>query len=177
MSDQHTSVRRSRAPQLLSTILFVAALIFAAAAAYIWYLDDHEQTPEAPVPTVQDGIYGLVNVLDAFKHAGLDADYGRTPPTAKANQLDVPGQNLRLGNTNVFVFIFNGATPAEAVAARKSAFQQIDPATLTLTTPSGRDVSQGKPLAAWEGGNVIVIMIGGDAKAQADVQRVIEGFH
>ena len=176
MSDQHTPGRRNRAPQLLSTIFFVAAIVFAGAAGYIWYLDDQDQQPEAPVPTVQDGVYGLVNVLDAFKHAGLDADYGRTPPTASTNQLDVPGQNLRVGETNVFVFIFNGATPDEAHKARATAFTQIDPATLTLTTPSGRDVTQGESLTAWEGANVIVIMVGGDATTQASVQKVTEGL-
>ena len=96
MTDQSKPTGARRGSQLLSTVLFIAALGFAAAALYIWYLDDADSGEDPPPPTVENGVYGLVNVLDALKDAGIDADYGRSPATSTSNQLDMPGQNLRV---------------------------------------------------------------------------------
>ena len=176
MSDQSSPASRRNGPQILSTVLFIAAIGFAAAAVYIWYIDDSQSNDEPPVPTVEDGMYGLVNVLAALKDAGLDADYGRSPATAKSNQMEQPGQNLKVGDANVFIFIFPGGDPAAATAAREAAFASLDPATMTLTTPSGNDVSNGETLSVYQGGNIIAVLVGGDAELQAEVQEVIEGL-
>jgi hypothetical protein len=176
MSDQSKPTATRRGSHILSTVLFVAAIGFAAAAVYIWYLDDSNPGTEPPIPTVENGVYGLVNVLDALRHAGIDADYGRSPATATSNQLEMPGQNLRVGDTNVFIFIVPGADAAAAATARESAFAGLDPATMTLTTASGSDVSRGEPLTVYEGANVIAVLVGGDAALQNDVADVIEGL-
>ena len=179
MTDHRTPsprpARRS-GPQVLSTLLFVAAIGFAAAAVYIWFMDDSNESNEPPVAPVEAGRYELVNVLNALEDAGLEADFGRSPATAGTDQMDAPGQNLQVEDTNVFIFIFSGADAETAAAAREAAFARLDPATMTLTTPSGNDVANGQPLAAWEGANVIAVLIGGDAELQAQVQDVIEGL-
>jgi len=174
--DQSNPSVAHRGSHILSTVLFVAAIGFAAAAVYIWYLDDAGNDDEPPVPSVESGVYGLANVLEAFRSAGLEADYGRSPATATANQLEMPGQNLRVGDANVYIFLFPGSEASPVAAARQSAFEQLDPDTLTLTTLSGTDVSDGKPLTVYQGANVIAVLVGGDPDLQQQVQDVIEGL-
>nr|MBA2776634.1 hypothetical protein [Chloroflexia bacterium] len=94
MTDQSSSLQRRRGPHILSIVLFVAALGFAAAAVYFWYSDNVENDDERPAPTAAAGMYSLVNVVTALDEAGLEVDYGRSPATANANQIDPPGQNL-----------------------------------------------------------------------------------
>jgi hypothetical protein len=165
-----------RASHILSMVLFVAAIGFAAAAVIVWYRDQSSPDNETTPPTAEAGVYGLINVLTALQDADIEADYGRSPATAASNQLDQPGQNLRVGETNVFIFIFPGADAASATAARESAAASLDPATMTLQTTSGQDVTNGEPLSIFEGANIIAVMVGGDADLQSDVQAVIEGL-
>jgi len=176
MTHQATRTPRRNGPQILSTLLFVAAIGFAAAAVYIWYMDDANEPDEPPIPTAEAGRYELVNVLDALKDADLEADFGRSPATARTTQIDRPGQNLQVEETSVFIFIFNGADAEEAAAAREAAFAGVDPATMSLTTPSGNDVSNGEPLSVYQGSNIIAVLIGGDEDVRAQVQDVIEGL-
>lgn len=167
---------RRNGPQLLSTLLFVAAIGFAAAAVYIWFMDDSSDSDEPLASTVEAGRYELVNVLNALEDAGLEVDFGRSPATASTDQLDAPGQNLQVEDTNVFIFIFNADDAEVAASAREAAFTDVNPATMSLTTPSGNDVSNGQPLTAYQGANIIAVLIGGDAELQTQVQAVIEGL-
>lgn len=168
MTHQATRSPRRNGPQVLSTLLFVAAIGFAAATVYIWYMDDANESDEPSVPTVEAGRYELVNVLNALEDGGLEADFGRSPATASTDQLGQPGQNLQVEDTNVYIFFFSDAD------AREEAFAGVDPATMTMTTPSGNDVSNGEPLSAYQGANVIAVLIGGDEDVQAQVRDVIE---
>ncbi|MGI8963597.1 MAG: hypothetical protein ACR2GI_03755 [Thermomicrobiales bacterium] len=176
MTDQSSSVQRRRGPHILSIVLFVAALGFAAAAVYFWYSDNVENDDERSPPTAAAGMYSLVNVVTALDEAGLEVDYGRSPATANANQIDPPGQNLEVGDTNVYVFFFAGADASVAGLAREQAFRGVEPATMTLQTASGNDVSDGQPLTAFEGANVIAVLIGGDDELRDQVREVIEGL-
>lgn len=176
MTHQTTRAAKRSGSQVLSTLLFVAAIGFAAAALYIWYMDDATELNEAPVPTAVAGRYELVNVLDALEAGGLEADFGRSPATAKSSQLDTPGQNLRVEDTNVFIFFYSGADAQSAIAAREADFADVEPAMMTLTTPSGSDVANGQPLMAYQGANVIAVLIGGDEALQLKVRDVIEGL-
>jgi hypothetical protein len=162
---------RRRGAQILSTILFLAAIGFAAAAVYLWYTNEEAPDVSRPTPTVTPGFYTLSGVLDAFTSAGLDGDYGRSPATVKSNQMDPPGQHLVIEDRSVYIFIFSGGAGERAEAA-----QDLDPATMTLTTPSGRSFSEGETLTIAQGSNVIAVLVGGDEELQAEVQRVIEGL-
>lgn len=176
MTEHPKSATRRSVPHILSILLFTAAIGFAVAAVYLWYMDAAEPDDERPIPTVTAGMYGLVNVLAAFEDAGLEVDYGRSPATANSNQIDPPGQNLRVEDTSVFIFVFTGADASIAGGAREQAFGGVDPATMTLQTPSGADVSNGEPLTAFEGANVIAVLIGGDEELQGEVRDVVEGL-
>lgn len=169
--------RTRRGSHVLSTVLFVAAIAFAAAAVYLWYYDDTGNTNEDNLPSSETGVNGLVDVLNDLKAADLDADYGRTPSTASSNQIDRPGQNLRVGDTNVYIFLYPGADAASATAAREADANNIDAETMTLTTPSGLDVANGEPLTVYQGGNVVAVLVGGDEELQATVRTVIEGLN
>jgi len=168
--------KRRRGAQILSTILFLTAMVFAGAALYIWY--NEEESPETTLsaPTATPGLYTLVDVLNAFREAGLESDYGRSPATVKSNQMTPPGQHLIIEGQSVYVFIFPDADAESAAAAREAAAQDLDPATMTLKTPSGQSFGEGETLTVSEGGNVIAVLVGGDDELQARVRDVIEGL-
>src|SRR5690348_2227259 len=121
MRDQHAKPSPRRGSQLLSTVLFVAAIAFAALAVIIWFRDDAGPDREPPIPTATAGRYDLANVLSALEAQGLDGDFGRTPATANSNQIDTPGQHLKVNGQSLFVFIFPGANAETAIAAREAA--------------------------------------------------------
>lgn len=177
MTDRQPAASGRRRSHLLSTILFVAALGFAAAAIVLWFFDDTDNDPEPPVPTATPGMYGLVNVLQALEDAGLDGDYGRSPAAADSNQIPTPGQHLKVNGHSVYIFIFTGTDAGAATEARAATGARIDPATMTLKTrTSGADVTGGEPVTVYEGANVIAVLIGGDRETQELVQAAIEGL-
>jgi len=167
-----------RGAQILSTILFLAAIGFAAAGIYIYYFNDEDQPPERSIPTTTPGLIELADVVQAFKQAGFDADYGRSPPTADSNQIDTPtpGQHVLVEGQSVFIFAFSGADPASARVARETAATDLDPATMTLATRGGQAIGDGETLRIFQGSNVIAVLVGGDDDLAADVQGVIESL-
>lgn len=167
---------RRRGAQILSTLLFLVALVFAGAAIYIWYIDDEPSDNAPPVPTATPGLYTLADVLTAFKEAELDGDYGRSPATVKSNQMTPPGQHLIIEDQSVYVFIYPSGDAQTGAAAREAAAQDLDPATMTLTTPSGQSFSEGETLSVSGGSNVIAVLVGGDDELQTQVRDVIEGL-
>lgn len=166
--------RRRRGAQILSTLLFLVALGFAAAAIYIWYIDEEPSDTLPPASTATPGLYTLADVLNAFKGAGLEGDYGRSPATVKSNQMNPPGQHLVVNDQSVYIFIFPSGDAESAAAAREEAAQDLDPATMTLTTPSGQSFSEGETLTVSGGSNVIAVLVGGDDELQTQVRDVIE---
>jgi hypothetical protein len=174
MRDSQSSARSRRRSQRISTILFIAALVFAAAAVVIWIIGDAGPDRDPPVPTAIPGQYNLANVLEELEAAGLDGDYGRSPATVESSQIETPGQHLKVEGQSLWVFLFTGPN---GVANREAAGAALDPATMTLLTPtSGNDVTDGAPITIAQGANVIVALVGGDPALQAAVQDVIEGL-
>jgi hypothetical protein len=173
---QPSQPRRRRGAQILSTLLFIAAMVFAGAALYIWYIDEESPDSAPAAPTATPGLNTLADVLAAFKDAGLDGDYGRSPATVKSNQMSPPGQHLIIEDQSVYVFIFPSGDAQSAAAAREEAARSLDPATMTLTTPSGQSFGEGETLTVSEGSNVIAVLVGGDEELQARVRDVIEGL-
>lgn len=177
-SAQGSGRRRSarRGAQILSTFLFVAAIAFAGAALYIWQTEDDDPDQTPPIPTSTPGRNGLADVLGALEGAGLEGDFGRSPATVKSNQMDPPGQNLRVEDQTVFIFIFTEGQDLSAVDAREAAMADLDAATMQLTTPSGRVVSEGETLSISSGSNVIAVLVGGDPDLVATVESTIENL-
>lgn len=159
----------------LSTILFIAAILFAAAAVYLYFMED--SSPDGPVaPTAEAGRNEFATVINALKDAGLDdVDPGRY--TATADQLDQPGQVIEIGDVNAFVFIYPDADPAAAVAAREADAADLDPETLQLTARTAeRPLNEDMETHVFQSSNVIVVLAGGDEDLVGTVQDAIESL-
>jgi hypothetical protein len=157
-------------------VLFIAAIGFAAAAAFVWYRDQSNDTDEPSVPTAEAGVYGLINVLTALQDADISADYGplsshRDIQPARPAGAEPPGWRYQCLH-----LYFPGRNGAAAAEARAAAAANLDPATMTLLTTSGQDVTNGEPLTVYQGANIIAVLVGGDAEMQTQVQNVIEGL-
>lgn len=177
MSDPTTTSARNRerrGANILSTILFIAALIFASGAVYL-YLNQDEQSEGPPRPNATPGLNQFATVIDGLRNAGLSAKPGRY--TAQANQLDQPGQIIEVDGVNLVVFLYPDANGDAAIAAREQDAEDLDPATLNVTsTESERPLSEGNDLHIYQGSNVTAILIGGDQELQDNVKQVIENL-
>lgn len=165
-----------RGAQILSSVLFVAALGFAAVGIYLYFFTGEETPREPTIPTTTPGRNGLADVIRAFDSAGLDADYGRSPATADTSQIGTPGQHVIVNDRSVFIFTFPGANADAARAAREEAAVAVDPTTMTLATRGGQRIGEGETLRAFQGSNVIGVLVGGDDALAAQVQAVIESL-
>ena len=172
MRQQSPRSRRSPVAQMLSTILFVAAIGFAGAAIYLWYTGDDNDGPEPP-PAAEPGDAELANVVAVLQSDEPDWDYGRTNTTARSSQFSQPGQLLTLGDVNLYVFIFAGNTPEDRIAAREEAVASADPAGMELKTPSGEPIGEGQTLHMAHNSNVITILVGGDQALADQVEESI----
>lgn len=160
MRNQRLRPRRSRNAQILSTVLFIAALGFAGAAAWIWYTEDDSDGPGTPPPAQTSGEVDLAQVLMVLNDPDGDWDYGRSPAAAHTDQMSPPGQHLKQGDHSLFVFIFPGPT---GVSDREAASAQIDLDSMVIATRSGTVMNDdGEQLHMSEHGNVITILVGGD---------------
>lgn len=166
-----TGVRRGS--HIFSTVLFVAAIGFAAAAGYLYLQDRNAPAPRVP-PTAEPGHNELGSVVESLKKGGVNADYGRG--TGKSSQLSQPGQMITIGDDTLLIFIYNAGEKDSAVQEREADAGHIDAATMTLTTPSGRDLRGAKAVHVSAGSNVIAVLISDDATLAANVQSVIEAL-
>lgn len=173
-STQSSRPTERRGAHLLSTVLFIAAIAFAAAAVYLYVTDD--ATPAGPArPAAEDGRNEFQHVVGGLNDAGLKAQPGRY--SAEANQLTQPGQTIEVEGQNLFVFIYPDADGAVAVADREADAADLDPATLELKSRSAeRPLSEGGELHVFQGSNVIGILVGGDDELVQKVQEVIESL-
>lgn len=170
MRQQSSRPRRSPVAQMLSSILFVAAIGFAGAAIYLWYTGDDNDGPDPP-PTAQPGGAELASVLTVLQNDEPDWKIG--PTSGRSNQFVPPGQSLELGDVSLFVFIFSGDTPEDRIAAREAAVASADPTTMELTTPSGEPIGEGQTLHMAHDSNVITILVGGDQALADQVEQSI----
>lgn len=170
---QHTPrPRRSRVAQILSSILFVAAIAFAGVAVYLWYTDDDDNEP-GPPPTAVTGKAELANVLNLLQDTNENWDYGRT--AARTDQLDPPCQLLKLDDIQLCVFVFSGNSPEESIAEREQAAEQVNLDTMEIATASRSEIlSEGETLHMAQASNVITILMGGDDALADQVAGAIE---
>ncbi len=177
---QNSSIPEPRRPSRtwasrLSTILFIAAILFAAAAVYLFVTEDN--SPDGPIPpTAAAGRNEFATVINALKDAGLEnVDPGRY--TATADQLEQPGQVIEIGDVNAFVFIYPDADPQAAVAAREADASDLDPATVKLSSRTAeRPLNDGLETHVFQASNVIVVLAGGDDALVSTVQNAIESL-
>lgn len=154
---------------LLSTALFVAALVLAAIAIWMYIDQRNSSEHQPPPPTAQAGFNNLASVVGALDKQGLKPNYGRN--TANTAQLTQPGQSVTL-NGKLVLYIFVYPSPA----AREQDAEHLDPATLKLVRLSGTEIPITGTAQVSQGSNVIAVYTGGDAATAAKVQQAIEGL-
>jgi uncharacterized protein (DUF2345 family) len=161
---------------ILSTLLFVAAIGFAAVAAWFYFDERRDQPEENIPPTAQPGQHNLASVVTALQDAGVDAKVGRGT-TALTEQLpDQRGQLVDIGDGAQELYVFIYTDPTTGVEDRQAASDALDPATLTLSTRAGQDLAEGEELHVSAGSNVIAVLAGGDDELVAQVQEAIESL-
>lgn len=165
--------RKRRGAHILSMLLFLAAIGFAIAAVFL-YMQDRNKPDDRVPPTAQPGQNQLATVLTSFKDGGLKADYGRT--TGRSSQLSPPGQLLTVEGQNVYVYIYNEGDKAASVRDREAESSTIDLNTMTIKTPSGKDLRSDDALHVAQGSNVITVLVGGDDALAARIQKVVEAL-
>ena len=165
--------RKRRGAHILSMLLFLAAIGFAIAAVFL-YIQDRDKPEERVPPTAQPGQNQLATVLEAFKEGGLKADYGRT--TGRSSQLNPPGQLLTVEGQSVYVYIYNEGDKAASVRDREAESATIDLNSMTIKTPSGKDLRSGEGLHVAQGSNVITVLVGGDDALAARIQKAVEAL-
>lgn len=163
------TTRSRRGTHILSTVLFLAAIVLAALAIWMYIEQRDTKQHEPPPPTAQAGANNLANVVGALDKQGLKPNYGRN--TANTAQLTQPGQSVTLDGKLV-LYIFAYPSPA----AREQDARHLDPATLTLTRLSGTAIPIAGQAMVSQGSNVIAVYTGGDAATAAKVQQAIEGL-
>lgn len=172
-ASQPTNAPRRGRAHLLSNLLFIAAIAFAAAAVYLYLNEDSGSGPARPAADA--GRNEFHHVVEGLQDAGLEAQPGRY--SAEANQLDQPGQTIEVEGQNLFVFIYVDADGDVAAADREADAADLDPATLEITSRSAeRPLSEGEELHISQGSNVIGILVGGDEDLAQTVSDVIESL-
>lgn len=165
--------RRRRGTHILSTLLFLTAIAFAAVAIWLYVDEQRDQPRERVPPTAAAGQNDLVSVLTALENAGLEASIGRGT-TAATDQLQPPGQLIEVEDQELYVFIYTD--PATGVEDRQTDSEALDADALTLTTPSGQPLTEDQPLRVSAGSNIIAVLVGGDEELAAQVRQAIEGL-
>jgi hypothetical protein len=163
--------RRSRNRNLGSSLIFAALAVVLVAIAIVYYQEEDEPD-EPPVPSPVPGANELIHVRDALAAQGVEASLGRG--TAKATGLTQPGQILTLDDATLYVFVFRSVAEQEAVAS------SLDPATLSLTTPSGTPLAgpgspSPEPHVAADS-NIIAVLAGGSPELIEQVDAAIESL-
>jgi hypothetical protein len=173
---QRRATRQRRGPHILSTLLFLTAIGFAAFASYLYWDEQQKDKNEPTPPPAASGEYTLAQVKSALDEAGLSTDFGRT--TGDADQIPgVPGQPIMANGNEVYIYIFSASDGPGAIALAEETFAKIDPEMITLTRKSsGDEIDPDKEKNVFQGSNIIAVMVGGEPEDVEKVQAAIEGL-
>lgn len=176
VSAQRPAAKKRRGPHILSTLLFLTAIGFAAFAVYLYWNEQENDENEPTPPPAESGEYTLAQVKTALDGTGLSTDFGRT--TGDTDQIPgVVGQPVTVGDSEVYAFIFSASDGQGAIAMAGAAFATIDESTITLTWRSGEEIGEGEAKHVFHGSNIIAVMVGGDAADVEKVRSAIEGLN
>jgi hypothetical protein len=167
---------KRRSPQLLSSLLFLVAIGFAAVALYMYWDETQNKKNDPTPPPAAAGEYTLAQVKTALDAQGLKTDFGRS--SGHADQIPgVPGQYITIGDADVYIYVFSSSNgPEAAIQAAADAFAQIDESTIVLTRQSGDVIDPDKPKHVFLGSNIIAVMVGGSDANVQKVKTAIEGL-
>jgi hypothetical protein len=168
--EQARGQARRRNRNIGSTLIFAALAVVLVAIAVVYAQDDDDPPPTAPIPTTPEH-NELINVEQALEQQGLTVDVGQGTVSARDAGITPPGQILTIGDATVYVFIFGSLEQREVVSA------SLDPATLVLTTPSGRAIAgpgtENPEIRIAQQSNIIAALVGGDDALAAQFDAAI----
>jgi hypothetical protein len=175
VAGQRVQEKKRRGPHILSTLLFLIAIGFAAVAVYLYWDETQNDKNDPTPPPAAPGEYTLAQVKTALDDQGLDTEFGRS--NGHADQIPgVPGQAIKANGNDVYIYIFSGPTGDAAVQAAADAFAQIDASTINVLRQSGDEVGEQLPKHIFQGSNIVAVMVGGDDDDVQKVQAAIEGL-
>lgn len=159
--ERRPSTRRDR---LVSGAFAFLAIALLVAAGYIYLRDRNQEVDQAPEPDVP-GANEMINVYNAFSDAGFEVAYGSQ--AARIEGVNQPGQQLIVDKIPVWAFVFIGQESGAGIDQRATVTASIDPATLTLTSPSGQPIDAGD-VSVVSQSNILVIVSGEASPEQRD---------
>ncbi len=158
------SRRRDRAISLIFALL-AGGLLSAAA---LIFLQQRNETEETPPPTAVAGENTLIDVVGALQ--AEDFEVVARPNSARIEGIQEPGQALVVDDVPVWVFIYLGQRQSGGVDRRATVTSALDPASITLTSPSGQPIDS-DGLTTVSRSNVFVVISG---EASDDQRQGIE---
>jgi hypothetical protein len=165
--------KRRRNRNLGSTLIFAALAVVLVAIAVVYQQENDDPPATAPIPSVA-GHNELINVQQALEQQELSVEIGQGTGSARDAGVTQPGQILTIGDATVYVFIFEDPAQREAVSAG------LDPATLVVTTPSGRPLagpgSENPEIRVAQQSNIIAVLVGGDEALATKFEAAIGGL-
>jgi hypothetical protein len=147
----------------LSMLLFVAAAVLMAIAAYM-FIEDWRSDDSPPPPPSIPGRAELKNVRDVFDHVGLDVEYGRSG--ARIERLSPAGQQLIVDGQDVYVFIFGSPDDREEDMA------ELEGEEIVVVDTFGDPVSE-DPVSIGQGSNVVTALVDADDETQAKIDEAL----
>ena len=174
---QPSPARKRRGPHILSTLLFLTALGFAAVAGYLYWNEQETEKNDPTPPPAVSGQWGLAQVKNQFDMAGFSTEIGRT--NGDSDQIPgVPGQAITVEGNEIYIYIFSATREEkDPIVLAEQAFGKIDESTLKLTRQSsGDEIGDGEELHVFQGGNIIAVLVGGDPDDVNAAREIIEGL-
>jgi hypothetical protein len=157
--------KRSRRAWLSYGLFALSAVLFAA--VLYMYVDHRNQEKPPPPPSAQAGDNGMVQVIDALKAQGLNADYGRSAD--RGIGITQVAQAIVINGATAYVFIYPDAQQ------RQTDQDRVDVNSLMIVNTRSTPVATDPP-QLYGGSNVIVAIYSADADVQQKVQAAVEGL-
>ncbi|MEJ7762479.1 MAG: hypothetical protein WKF80_06770 [Thermomicrobiales bacterium] len=155
------SRRRDRAISLLFALL--AGVLLSAAA--LIYLQQRDDTVETIPPTAVAGANTLIDVVGALQAEGFEVM--ARPSAARIDGIQEPGQALVVDEVPVWVFIYLDQSQSGGADRRATVTSALDPASLSLTSPSGQPIAA-DGLTTVSQSNLFVVVSGEATDEQRD---------
>ena len=159
---------RRRAQSIASIVLMVASVVLLVAVGVL-YLRDRDNHKEPTPPTPIPGHNQAIDVLDAFRHAGLTAKFGEQGTGVHSEILEGTGQALTLKSGQAYVFLY------QDVATQEAATLDVLPEDIDLVDVAGDPVSF-TTITLYTNSNVAVVLVDADARTAEKVQSAVAGL-
>lgn len=152
----------------ISWALFAVSAALFVIVALLWY-QDRENQNALPTPPSRPGRNEAINVLNALREQDLKADFDRTGG-GRAQVLSVAGQAIKIGDAELYVFIY-----PQGVESRELDIEDLDFAEISVVDTAGTPVADGTP-NVFTGSNVVAVLYGGSSDTATKVKQAIEGL-